>query len=79
MSKPIDEKEARLTFGKGSSALARMDEFMEEHADEIEELERRFGNASKVEPGKVEPGDCRHQERDGTMNTATTAALKKAA
>lgn len=70
MSNP-KKKKARLTFGKGSSALTHMDEFMEEHADEIEALNRRFGNTDKADPG--------NGRRNDAACATTTVPLKKAA
>ncbi len=70
MSNP-KKKKARLTFGKGSSALTHMDEFMEEHAGEIEELNRRFGKADKAE---LSDG-----RKANTVNAPTTVPVQKAA
>ena len=71
MSNPKSKKEERLTFGKGSSALAHMARMMEEHADELDELERRFGNANKTEPGD--------NQRDGAVNIAAPVRSKPVA
>ena len=62
-----NSKNTKLTFGKGSSALTHMDEFMEKHAGEIEELEQQFGK---------DESDVR-----STDNTAivTKTTIKKAA